>query len=185
MNQQLFLSECGKSYPEVIAALAYFRQSIYQQCKPVVQKRIKEFAKALGVPHEKLKLSEYAWPDSYVPTDLTEMGLGWKARRSQDLCLFFYLCWDLNPESSVPLSVVISFWIKDSMKLEKLEGELDQHRNDAGFKDEPWKLYGGRQFWMALQESEIPQVGDKLDVLFGHTIRFLKSLEGIKDYFRA
>jgi hypothetical protein len=185
MNQKQFLSECGKSYPEVIAAMAYFRQSIQQQCKPVVQKRIPEFAEVLGIPVKALKIMEYAQPDKLGAAVSDEICLGLQAKRSDDLFLYFYLNWSRKPDEYwSPLSIVISIWLKDGQKREKLAAELERHGEDAAFKDAPWML-GDRHFWLNMKEGEIPQVGDKLDALFGHTIGFLKSLKGIKDYFRA
>ena len=91
MNQKEFISQCAKTYPEVMAALAYFRQSIQQECKPVIQKRINEFAGVLGVPHEDLKLSEYAWPDKPALAHNDEFELGWQAKRADNLYLYFYM----------------------------------------------------------------------------------------------
>lgn len=185
MNQDQFLRECGKSYPEAMAALGYFRTSILQQCKPVVQKRIREFAEILGVSAQDLKLTEYIEPDRPLPTVPDKISLGWQAKRSEDLYLYFYLCWTRETvEDSDPLSIVIAIWIKDRKKREELAAKLAQLKEGSPFRDEPW-LVTDRRFRMHMQEGEIPQVGDKLDALLAYTFIFLKSLKGIEDYFLA
>jgi hypothetical protein len=100
MNQEQFLRECGKSYPEAMAALAYFRRSVQQQCIPVVQKYLKEFAEVLGVAHKDLKLTEYADPDRPTPAFSGVFSLGWQAKRSDDLYLYFFLCWVGKPDEN-------------------------------------------------------------------------------------
>jgi hypothetical protein len=184
VSQEEFLRECGKSYPEAMSALAYFRQAIQQQCKAVVQQRIDGFAEILGVSPWNLKLTEYAEPDNPKLTAWDETNLGWQAKRSDDLYLYFYLCWTRQPDKDVaPLSVRISIWIKDREKREGLAALLDRHSDDPAFKDQPWYV-DERHFWMSIQEHEIPRVADKLDALCDYTIRFLKPLEGIENYFR-
>jgi hypothetical protein len=89
MEQQKFLSECAKSYPEVMAAVAYFRQAVQKQCKDVVHTRIKELCKVLHVSDQDLKLNEYAKPDRPVPACLDDYHwIGWKATPSDNLDIY-------------------------------------------------------------------------------------------------
>jgi hypothetical protein len=62
MNEQQFLRECGKPYPEAIAAMAHFRQLVQQQFDPVARKRTKELGKILSVSYDDLIWKEYAYP---------------------------------------------------------------------------------------------------------------------------
>jgi hypothetical protein len=185
MNQEQFLCECGKSYPEAMAALGHFRQLIQQRCKAVVEKRLKELGDVLGVSHRSLRLIKYADPDRPVSTPSEYLNVGWQAKRAEDLIFYFYLSWVPKPEDdSEPLGVGISLWVKDDGKRQALANELDRHSEDVAFKDEPWYL-GGRDFSLEMKEGEIPQVADKLNALADYAIRFLKSLKGIENYFRV
>jgi hypothetical protein len=189
MNQQQFLLECGKSYPDAMAALAYFRQLVQQRCKPVVDQRLQEIGEILGVPRQDLKLLEHANPDKPAAAVPDQVELGWKAKRAENLYLYFYLYWLREPEEdSAPLGVAITIWIKDGNKRDALAAKLDQLSDDSSFDGEPWtySFYSDIiEFWMDLKEDELPQVGDKLDQLFGYTVRFLKALKGIANYFRV
>src|SRR5262249_35754051 len=135
-----------------------------------------------------LKLTEYADPDRLVPTNADPICLGLQARRSENLYFYFYLYWLREPESnSAPLGVVIDIWINHT-KQEELAAKLDQHCEDTPFASELWEYCRDGDtldFSLAIKESELPRVGDKLDTLFGYTIRFLKSVKGIASYFRA
>ena len=93
MNQEQFLSECGESYPEAMAALGYFRQLVQQRCKAVVAKRLKELSDLLGVAHRSLKLIKYADPDRPISTPSEYLNVGWQAKRAEDLYFYFYLSW--------------------------------------------------------------------------------------------
>lgn len=185
MNQEQFFDECGRSYPEAMAALGYFRELVQQRCKTAVEKHLKELSDALGVSHQSLRLMAYAEPDRPTASASEFLNVGWQAKRAENLYLYFYLSWVPKPEDdSGPLGVGITIWVKDAEKRNALAKELDQHSEDAAFKGEPWYL-GGRSFWLAIEEGELPQVALKLDALAGYAIRFLKSLKGIEDYFRA
>jgi hypothetical protein len=188
MNQQQFLRECGKSYPEAVAALGYFRQLVRQQCERVVQKRIKDLGKVIGVSPQDLKITEYSDPDWLDSAVADQVSLGLQARRSESLYLYFYLYWLHEPEEgSAPLGVAIDIWINRS-KREALDRKLDQHCEAPAFKGEPWNYSAvGNilEFWLDIKESDLPRFGDKLDALCGYTIRFLKSVKGIASYFRA
>jgi|SRR5579863_919296 len=156
MNQEQFLCECGKSYPEAMAALGYFRQLVQKQCKAVVEKRLKELSDVLSVSHKSLKLIEYAEPDRPVSTPSEHLNVGWQAKRADNLYLYFYLYWVPTPEdASEPLGVGITFWVKDGRKREALATELDRHSEDVAFEDEPWIL-DGRNFSLAMKEGELP-----------------------------
>jgi len=184
MNQQQFIRECGKSYPEAMAALGYFRQLVQQQCDPVVQKRIKELGKVIGVPHEDLRVTEYTNPDRPGPTIAEQVSLGLLARRSENLYLYFYLYWFREPDEYwTPLGVAIDIWIKDQSKRKALDAKINQRIYAPAFQSEPWE-YVDLEFWLAVKDSELPRAGDKLDELFGYTIGFLKSIKGIASYFR-
>jgi len=181
MNQELFLSECGKSYPEAMVALGYFRQLVRQRCKPVVEKRLKELSDVLNVSRQSLKLIPYAEPDQLVSTLLEYFNVGWQAKRAENLYLQFYLSWVRKPEDdSGPLGVAITIWVSDNRKCEELAAELLRHREDVAFKDEPWESkLNGRKFWLTIKEDDLPQLADKLNALAEYTIRFLKSIKGI------
>jgi len=182
MNQEQFLSECGKSYPEAMVALGYFRQLVQQQCKPVVEKRLKELSEVLNVSRQSLSRPiEYAEPDRPVSTPSEYLNVGWQAKRADNLYLYFYLSWVRKPEDdSGPMGVAITIWVKDNGKREALAAELLRHREDVAFKDEPWesKLHG-REFWLTMKEDDLPQLAEKLNALAEYTIRFLKSIKGI------
>ena len=178
-DQEQFLLECGKSYPEAMVALGYFRQLVQQQCKPVVEERLKELSESLNVSRQSLKLIEYAEPDRPVSTLSEYLSVGWQAKRAENLYLQFYLCWVPKPEDDLgPLRVGISIWVKDNRKREALAAELERHDGDVAFKDEPWVLKG-RTFWLTMKEGDLPQLADKLNALAEYTIRFLKSIKGI------
>jgi hypothetical protein len=115
MDQEQFLSECGKSYPEAFAALAYFRQSIQQRCKPVVQKRIQEFANVLGIPVKELRVIGYAEPDKLGAAVSDVIYLGVQAKPSEELYLYFCLRWNRKPDVT-PLRLVISIWPNNAQK---------------------------------------------------------------------
>lgn len=185
MNQEQFLRECGKTYPEAIAAIAYFRESVQQKCRPVIDKRISELAKVLGVAGADLKLIRYAAPDSPTSVIRSPLNLGWQAKRSDNLSLYFYLCWDREPDDySAPLAVAISIWVKDGKKQKALVAEMDQQAENAAFKNQPW-LIGEGALWMNLKEGDIPHVGDNLNRLLEYTVKFLKSVKGITKYCKA
>jgi hypothetical protein len=188
MNQQQFLQECGKSYPEALAALGYFRQLVLQRCNTVVQKRIQELGEVLGVPHQELKLLEYARPDRIVSDVPDEVILGWRAKRLENFHLYFYLSWRQPDEDYAPIGIVIGIWIKDRNKQEGLGAKLDRLSEDPAFASEPWLYYSYpnfSEFWMNVKEDELQQVDEKLDQLFGYTIGCLKSLTGIANYFQV
>jgi hypothetical protein len=175
MNQEQFLFECGKSYPEAMVALGYFRQLVQQQCKPVVEKRLEELSEVLNVSRQSLRLIEYAEPDRLLSTPSEYLSVGWQAKRAENLYLYFYLSWVRKPEDdSGPLGVAITIWVRDNGKREALAAELHRHREDVAFKDEPWVLKG-RTFWLTMKEGDLPQLADKLNALAEYTIRFLKS----------
>ncbi len=180
-DQEQFLLECGKSYPEAMVALGYFRQLVQQQCKPVVEKRLKELSEVLNVSHQSLKLIKYAEPDQLASTLSEYFSVGWQAKRAENLYLQFYLSWVRKPEDdSGPLGVAITIWVSDNRKCEALAAELYRHREDVAFKDEPWESnLSGRKFWLTIKEGDLPQMADKLNALAEHTIRFLKSIKGI------
>jgi hypothetical protein len=190
MEQQQFLRECGKSYPEVWAALAYFRQLVQRQCETVVQKRIKEFCNVLAVSDKHLELKEYAYPDSPVPARLDHLKcLGWTARPSDNLHIYSYMYWDPKPEEgSTPLGVGIEIWIKNGSKRKQLAAQLDQHCENPAFRnDKRWYCGQNGQsyaFWMEMTESDLPQFEQKLDQNFDRIIGFLKSVKGIASYFK-
>jgi hypothetical protein len=182
MNQEQFLSECGKSYPEAMVALGYFRQLVQQQCKPVVEKRLKELSEVLNVSHQSLSRPyEYAEPDRPVSTPSEYLNVGWQAKRADNLYLYFYLSWVRKPEDdSGPMGVAITIWVKDNGKREALAAELLRHCEDVAFKDEPWESkLNGREFWLTMKEDDLPQLAEKLNALAEYTIRFLKSIKGI------
>ena len=182
MNQERFLIECGKSYPEAMVALGYFRQLVQQQCKPVVEKRLKELSEVLNVSHQSLSRPyEYAEPDRPVSTPSEYLNVGWQAKRADNLYLYFCLSWVRKPEDdSGPMGVAITIWVKDNGKREALAAELLRHREDVAFKDEPWESkLKGRGFWLTMKEDDLPQLADKLNALAEYTIRFFKSIEGI------
>lgn len=189
MNQQEFLQECGESYPEAMAALGFYRQLVQRDCETVSKKRIQELCDVLGVSLQDLKWLEYAKPDkpSFVIPD--EVALGCLAKRSENLYLYFCLSWPSEPdEDCTPVGIVIDIWIKDRKKRESLTAKQDQLVEDPAFADEPWLYESGADcinFWMDLNEGELPQIDEKLDQLFTYTINFLKSLKGIATYFRA
>ena len=184
-DQEQFLLECGKSYPEAMVALGYFRQLVHKQCKPVVEKRLKELSEVLNVSHQSLKLIEYVYPDGPVSTPSEYLDVGWQAKRADNLYLYFYLSWVPKPEDdSGPLGVAITIWVKDKGKREALAAELYRHREDVAFKDEPWEsTLNGREFWLPMKEDDLPQMADKLNALAEYTIRFLKSIKGVEKYF--
>jgi hypothetical protein len=189
MNQQQFLQECGKSYPEAMAALGFFRQSVLQSCKTVIHKRISDLGEVLCISDQDLKLLEHARPDKPMSAVPDQVELGWKAKRSEDLYLYFYLCWLREPdEGYAPIGVAIAIYIKDRNKRENLAAKLDQLSEHPPFDGEPW-LYSSDsdviEFWMEVKEDELPQVGDKLDQLFVYTTEFLKALKGIGKHFRV
>ncbi|MCX6624328.1 MAG: hypothetical protein NTY38_25350 [Acidobacteria bacterium] len=185
MNEQQFLLECGKSYPDAMAALGYFRQLVQRQCEAVVRKRTQELCEVLGISSQDLKLQEHASPDKLSPAVQDVVELGWKARRAENLWLRFYLYWQREPdEGSEPLGVGICVWIRDRNKLKALGAKLDQHVEDPRFGVEPWDYVSDMFFSLDMKEAELPQVDEKLDELFGYTIRFLKSLDGIASYFQ-
>jgi hypothetical protein len=184
MNQEQFLHECSKTYPEAMAALGYFRQLIQEQCKTVVEKRLGEFAKAIGIAQD-LKLVEYAAPDRPVPNALNATDLGWQARPSDELYLYFYLRWTRPPDDdSARMSVVIAIWLKDRGKRELLARDMNRHSEDIALKDEHCRQ-ANRHFSADLQEDETPQVGERLNTLLDYTIKFLKSLPDIEGHFQA
>jgi len=181
-DQEQFLLECGKSYPEAMVALGYFRQLVQQQCKPVVEKRLKELCEVLNVSRQSLSRPfAYAEPDRPVSTPSEYLSVGWQAKRAENLYLQFYLSWVPKPEDdSGPLGVAITIWVKDNGKREALAAELLRHREDVAFKDEPWETrLNGREFWLTMKEDDLPQLADKLNALAEYTIRFLKSIKGI------
>ena len=142
-DQEQFLPECGKSYPEAMVALGYFRQLVQRQCKPVVEKRLKELSEVLNVSHQSLRLIPYAEPDKLVSTLSEYFSVGWQAKRAENLYLQFYLSWVRKPEDdSGPLGVAITIWVSDNRKCEALAAELDRHDEDVAFKDEPWVIKG-------------------------------------------
>ena len=178
MNQEQFLFECGKSYPEAMVALGYFRQLVQRQCKPVAKKHLKELSEVLNVS-QSLRLIPYAEPDKLVSTLPEYFNVGWQAKRAENLYLQFYLSWVRKPEDdSGPLGVAINIWVSDNRKCEALAAELDRDDEDVAFKDEPWALKG-RTFWLTMKEGDLPQLADKLNALAEYTIRFLKSIKGI------
>jgi hypothetical protein len=181
-EQEQFLLECGKSYPEAMVALGYFRQLVQRQCKPVVEKRLKEVCEVLNVSRQSLSRpypSEYVDPDRPVSTPSEYLSVGWQAKRADNLYLYFYLSWVRKPEDdSGPLGVAITIWVSDKGKREALAAELHRYREDVAFKDEPWVLKG-RTFWLTMKEGDLPQLADKLNALAEYTIRFLESIKGI------
>ena len=189
MNQQQFLQECGKSYPDAMAALGFFRQLVQQRFKAVVQAHITELAEVLGIPRQDLKLLAYANPDKPAMAVSEEVCLGCQAKRSENLDLYFCLYWNREPdEDSAPLGVVISVWIKDRNKREALAAKLDQFADIPPFDGEPW-FYGDEsddiEFYMSVKEDDLPRADDKLKELCDYTIKFLKSLKGIAHYFQV
>lgn len=185
MDQAQFLRECGKSYPEAMAALAHFRELVQQECKTIVARRIEEFCRTLSVSRRDLRILAYAEPDLPVAVLPDNLYLGCQAKRSENLYLTFYLYWDLKPEEdSASVGVGISIWIADAKKRRDLAAELMRHGDDAAFRDDDF-VVEGHEFWTGMREAEIPQLGDKLDALCGYTIKFLSSLWGIEKYFRT
>ena len=180
-DQEQFLVECGKSYPEAMVALGYFRQLVQEQCKLVVEKRLKEFCEALNVSRESLsEPSTYSEPYELVSAPREYFSVGCRAKRSENLYLEFYLSWVPKPEDDLgPLGVGISIWVSDKGKREALAAELDQRDENVAFKDEPWVLKG-RTFWLTMKEGDLPQLADKLNALSEYTIGFLKSIKGIE-----
>jgi hypothetical protein len=178
MSEEQFLRECGKSYPEAMAALAHFRQVVLKQCEPVVRDGIRELGKVLGVPADSLKLTKYADPEKLVPNNETQYELGWIAKRSENLEICFYVYW-----YSEQLGVAIHFWIKDSGKQEGLKAKLSQHIDDPKVQNEPWNI-DDTEFYLEMKEGDLPRVADKLRILLDYTIKYLRSLGPIKPDFR-
>ena len=74
--------------------------------------------------------------------------------------------------------------MKDPGKRADFAAELEQHRNDIAFKDEPWD-FEDHKFWMEMQDNEISQVAERLDAILVYTIAFLKSLAHVGEHFLA
>jgi hypothetical protein len=188
MNQQDFLQECGRSYLDVLAALGYFREVLHEGCGRVVEKHIAPLAGVLGVPVQDLRRSPYADPDKPSSAGIESASLGWKARRQEDLYLYFYVRWDREVEQGEsPLNAQMDMWLKDREKARSLAARLDDLCDDPTFADQPWNYaFDGAtvlSFWIGLQESEFSRFEEKLDQLLGFVIPFLKSVEGIQEYF--
>lgn len=190
MEQQQFLRECGRSYPYVMAAVAYFRQLVQKQYKEVVQRRIEEFAEVIGLSRKDLKLTEYLYPAKPTPISSEPIYLGLQAKRQEDLYLYFYSYWSPEPEEdSAPQGVGIDIWIKNASKRKELVAKFDQHSEDTAFRNEPWKCgqlpnVESYSVWMEMKDGDFPQFDEKLDKLFDYTIKFLKSVKGIENYFK-
>jgi len=172
-----------------MAALAYFRQLAQSKCKAVVQGRIEEFAEVLGVSHKDLKLTEYAYPAKPTPNSSEPIYLGYQAKRLENLYLYLYSYWPTKPgDDSAPQGVGIDLWIKGSKRRE-LATKLDQHSEDPALKNEPWKCgqqagFESYSLWMEMKDGDFPQFDEKLDKLFDYTIKFLKSVKGIENFFK-
>jgi len=187
MNQQDFLQECSKSHLEVLAALGYFRGVVQERCDHVVDKHIAVLAGILGVKVDDLKWSPYADPDKPSPVGVENASLGWKAKRQEDLYLYFTVNWDSGADQGEsPLNVLVDFWLKDKEKATSLAARLDDLCNDPAFADQPWEFGSDSHtlsFWMDFDQSEFLRFDEKLDQLLAFVIPFLKSVKGIQKYF--
>ena len=187
MNQQDFLRECSKSHLDVLAALGYFREVVQERCDLVVDQHIKVLAGILGVNVDDLRWSPYAAPDKPSSAGIDRASLGWKAKRREDLYLYFTVNWDSGADpDEPPLNVLVDFWLKDKEKASALAARLDDRCNDPAFADQPWEFVSDSHtlsFWIGFGENEFLHFDGKLDQLFAFIIPFLKSVNGIQKYF--
>jgi hypothetical protein len=169
MNQQDFLLECGKSYLDVLAALGYFRAVVQERCDHVVRKHSPVLAEVLGVKAGDLKWSQYSAPDKPSSAAVESASLGWRAKRQENLYLYFTVCWVSEPdEGELPINVQVDLWFKDRKKASDLAARLDDLCDQPPFADQTWEFGSDGQtliFWIGLEETEFSLFDEKLDQL--------------------
>jgi hypothetical protein len=187
MSQQDFLQECGGSYLDVLAAMGYFREVVWKHCQLVAEKHLPILAELLRVPVGDLKRSRHNVPDNPSSGAISFAELGWKAKRQENLYLYFYIGWnrefDRNDEADSPMKVEFLVWLKDEEKSKSLAAKLDDLDQEPLFDGQPWwHETGSLHFWLNLRNDELPSFAEKLDQLLGFVIPYLTRVNGIEEY---
>jgi hypothetical protein len=189
MNQQEqeFINECGRSYPDVLAAVAYFRNMIQERCTIAANRRLGELTGVLGLTQkEELVLKSYE--DKGSPASAKgRVEVGCQALSQDNPNFYFFVEWDRSVETGARrVSLNAQIRLKDREKANSLVSTLDNLIEQPAFSDEPWEYAPDSpslMFWLYLEQNELSLLDERLDELLVSVISFLRQVQGIEEYF--
>jgi hypothetical protein len=180
-ERQLLVEGFDSFVPAVSAVLA-FRKLIQSRCRQAVEKRRREYSKALGMPVERAQVedSDYPrlgeWDGTWASVGVLIKKLG-----GTETWLYHTLEWNLGEKGEWVVEANASIWLPRGQQVDRFRELLRQHAPESRRWDEGNDI----GLWESVSSAEAAVIDASLDSVLCGWIAFWERVGGMKPLIKS